>query len=180
MTVSGLLRRRGHSSVRYSAVATATGTPSSSAIAEVMSVPTTSGSAPKICLETSQSLLKTNPRTPSWLSAGRASTKSRMKKKASRTKIPTARAVNPSRRIRSGSRAAGERSSECPPTGVVRVPASTCVLGRRRGRDGRAVALQARDLGLGLAQHGGGQRGVLQLRGDLLAGRGRILQPRLD
>ena len=30
----------------YSAVATATGTPMSSAIAEVMSVPTTSGSAP--------------------------------------------------------------------------------------------------------------------------------------
>ena len=34
--------RRGHSSVRNSAVATATGTPMSSAIAEVISVPTTS------------------------------------------------------------------------------------------------------------------------------------------
>ena len=46
MTVSGARSRRGHSSVRNSAVATATGTPISSAIADVISVPTTSGSAP--------------------------------------------------------------------------------------------------------------------------------------
>ena len=44
--LSGSRSLRGHSSVMYSAAATATGTPMSSATAEVMSVPTTSGSAP--------------------------------------------------------------------------------------------------------------------------------------
>ena len=39
----------------------ATGTPITSAIADVISVPTTSGQAPKISFETSQLLSKTKP-----------------------------------------------------------------------------------------------------------------------
>src|SRR3954447_12233401 len=178
MTVSGALSRPGHSSVRYSALATATGTPSSSAMVEVISVPTTSGSAPKIALETSQSLEKTKPKTPWCDSAGRASTNSRMKKNARRTKMPTARVVSPSRRILSGRRADDGRSSERPPVGEMRVPAS--MLLRRGALDRLPVALQGADLGLGHGEHGGRQRRVLEVGRDLLAVARRVLQPRLD
>src|SRR3954454_14551237 len=175
MTVSAPFRRRGHSSVRYSAVATATGTPSSSAIAEVISVPTTSGSAPKTALETSQLFSKTKPKTPWCDSAGRASTNSRMKKNARRTKIPTARAVSPSRRIRSGRRADEGRSSERPPAGEMKVPASIVL--RRGARERLAVALQRLDLGLALREDRRRKRRVLQLRRDLLPAGRRVLQP---
>ena len=66
MIVSGPLIRRGHSSVRKIAVATAIGTPIRSAIADVISVPTTSGSASKMFLATSQSLPKTKSTTPNF------------------------------------------------------------------------------------------------------------------
>src|SRR3954447_12370322 len=178
MTVSGALSRPGHSSVRYSAVATATGTPRSSATAEVISVPTTSGSAPKTSLETSQLFSKTKPKTPWCDSAGRASTNSRMKKNARRTKIPTARAVSPSRRILSGRRADEGRSSERPPAGEMKVPASIVL--RRGARERLAVALEAVDLGLGLRQDRRRERRVLEVRRDLLAAAGRVLEPRLD
>ena len=56
---SGVRKRRGQSSFRYSAVATATGTPSSSAIAEVISVPATMGNPWKMLRAGSQSLPKT-------------------------------------------------------------------------------------------------------------------------
>src|SRR5213593_4191402 len=107
-----------------------------------------------MALETSQSFLKTKPKTPSLENAGWASTNRRMKKNASSTKIPAARTVSPSRRIRSGRRAAGARSSERAPAAVVvRAPASKALL-RSRARDGLAVALEAGDLGLGLREHG--------------------------
>ncbi len=61
MTVSGALTRFGASSVMYSAVAIATGTPRSRAIAEVMIVPTTSGSAPYSCCDGTHELSKTKP-----------------------------------------------------------------------------------------------------------------------
>src|SRR3954468_13028796 len=178
MTVSAPFRRRGHSSVRNSAVAAATGPPSSSAIAEVSSVPTTSGSAPNTSLETSQLFSKTKPKTPWWASAGRASTNSRMKKNARRTKMPTASVVSPQRRILSGRRADEGRSSERPSAGEMRVPASIVL--RRRARQRLAVALQRVDLGLGLGEDVRRQRRVLQLRRDLLPAADRVLQPRLD
>jgi hypothetical protein len=62
------------------AVATATGTPISSASAEVISVPTSSGSAPKCSALTFQSLPNTKPNTPSLANAGRAWPTRRMKK----------------------------------------------------------------------------------------------------
>ncbi len=79
-SVSGARRRSGHSSVAYTAAATATGTPISNASAEVISVPTTSGSAPKCSALTFQSLPNTKPGTPSLANAGRASPTRRMKK----------------------------------------------------------------------------------------------------
>ena len=61
---SGPRMRRGHNSVRKSAVAIATGTPSRSAIPEVTSVPTTSGRPWKIRRDASQLLpnTKLNPK----------------------------------------------------------------------------------------------------------------------
>ena len=62
---AGARRRRGHSSVTNSAVATATGTPMISAMAEVISVPTTSGQRRRtVRRDTSQSLPKMKPKTP--------------------------------------------------------------------------------------------------------------------
>ncbi len=63
-----------------SAVAIATGTPITSATAEVISVPTTSGSAPNWFAWTSQLLVNVKPSGPNWLSAGLASMYRRMKK----------------------------------------------------------------------------------------------------
>jgi hypothetical protein len=51
-----------------------------SASAEVMSVPSTSGSAPKRSAFTFQSLWKVKPKTPKRLNAGLASPTRRMKK----------------------------------------------------------------------------------------------------
>ncbi len=62
------------------AVATATGTPISSASTEVMSVPTTSAKAPKWSAPGFQSLPKMKPKTPSLANAGRAWPIRRMKK----------------------------------------------------------------------------------------------------
>src|SRR3954451_2728254 len=101
MTVSGERRRFGHSSVRNSAAATAIGTPMTSAMAEVISVPTTSGSAPYVLCETSQLLSKVKPKTPNFENAGCASTMSRTKKNAINARIPAAAAVRIQRRTRS-------------------------------------------------------------------------------
>ena len=46
--VSGVRKRRGHSSVTNSAVATAIGTPMTRAMADVTIVPNSSGHAPKV------------------------------------------------------------------------------------------------------------------------------------
>jgi hypothetical protein len=70
---------RGHSSIKNNAVAIATGTPISNAMAEVTSVPMTSGSPRKISLEGFQSLPNTNP-SPKWLIAVVDWPISRMKK----------------------------------------------------------------------------------------------------
>ena len=59
--VSGARTRTGASSVTYSAVAIATGTPMTSAITDVMRVPTTSGSAPYRLCDGTHELSKTKP-----------------------------------------------------------------------------------------------------------------------
>jgi hypothetical protein len=108
--------RAGHSSVMNRAVDTATGTPITSAVAEVMSVPTSSGRAPNTPPCTSQSLAKLKPSRPNRANAGIDSIHRRTKKNPIRTRIDTASAVNPHRRARSGSRASGGRSRiERPP-----------------------------------------------------------------
>src|SRR3954451_23038759 len=99
-----------------------------------------------------------------------------MRKNAISTRTPTAIAVSVQRSSRSGSRAAGDRSNaERSPW--VRAPAAMPRSGRL---DRRAVALQAVDLGLGLLLDRRGKRRVLQLLGRVLAGRQRVVQPRLD
>src|SRR4051812_46619737 len=124
-------------------------------------------------LETSQLSWKTNPKTPSCWKAGRASTSSRTKKNASRTKIPAASTVSAHRRRSSGSRAAERRSS------ALIDAASMALAARLRRLDRRPVALQAVDLRLGLRVHRRGQGRVLELRRDLLARPLGVLQPRL-
>src|SRR3954454_13573634 len=99
-----------------------------------------------------------------------------MKKNAISTRTPTAIAVSVQRSSRSGSRAAGDRSNaERSPW--VRAPAAMPRSGRLVGR---AVALQAVDLGLGLLLDRRGERRVLQLLGRVLARAERVVEPRLD
>ncbi len=78
--VIGPRTRRGESSVTYTAVATATGTPIKSASTEVISVPTSSGSAPNCSAFTFQSLSNVKPSTPNFANAGFASPTRRKKK----------------------------------------------------------------------------------------------------
>ena len=76
----GPRRRRGHSSVRNRAVATATGTPMISAMADETIVPKSSGHAPNCRRDTSQSAPKVKPRTPNFEKASLDSAASLMKK----------------------------------------------------------------------------------------------------
>src|SRR3954453_14620880 len=147
-----------------------------SAIADVISVPTTSAHAPYWLAETSQLLSKTKPMTPKRSNAGLASTYSRMKKKAMRARIPAASPVSPHRRRRSGSRATGDRSKTERPPAAGAVPAA---ISPRLAAQRLAVALQGLDLRLGRAVDRGGLGRVGELRGDLLAGAGRVVQPAL-
>ena len=78
----------------YSAVATATGTPITSATPEVISVPTSSGAPWKMVRLTSQSLPKMND-SPKVLNVEPDSPMSRMKKKTISARMSTAREVNP-------------------------------------------------------------------------------------
>src|SRR4051794_13460054 len=106
----------------------------------------------------------------------------RMKKNAIRKRISPARPVRNQRRSGSAMRERDGRSmSERLSRAVVRVPASIALSRlRRAAADGCAVALQACRLGLGAGLDGVGQRRVLQLRGDLLAGAERVAEPVLD
>src|SRR4051794_32059485 len=179
MMVSDGRSRRGHSSVRNTAVATATGTPITRAIVAEISVPTTSGSAPKMSFETSQLLLKVNPKTPNFDSAGWASTISRMKKKAIRTRIPPASPVSPQRSALSGRRACSGRSrEERPPRAIEVVVASTAIGRLLAARQGAAVAGQRLRRGLGLREQRVGQLGELQLVEAALALVERVVDER--
>ena len=116
--------RRGASSVRYSAVATAIGTPISSAMPAVTSVPTSIGHAPNVQLppvaqappcwswDVSQLLWNRKLKTPMWLNALEDSLISVTKNAAISTSTPPARAASPNFRTWSGSRLSGDRSSE--------------------------------------------------------------------
>src|SRR5215213_6365163 len=139
-----------------------------SAIADVISVPTTRAHAPYWLAETSHLLSKTKPMTPKRSNAGLASTYSRMKKKAMRARIPAASPVSPHRRRRSGSRATGDRSKTERPLAAGAVPAA---INPGLAAQRLAVALQGLHLRLGR---------VGQLRSDLLASAGGVVQPALD
>src|SRR5919112_4865159 len=104
----------------------------------------------------------------------------RMKKNAMRTRISPARPVRNQRSVGSAKRARDDRSViERPPRAGVRVPASIARFSplRRAAADGRAVALQAVHLGLGLALDRVRQGRVLELRSDLLAVAERVAEP---
>src|SRR4051794_29902170 len=163
ITVSGPRSRRGQSSVRYSAVATAIGTPMQSATADVISVPTSRGSAPYRLCDTSQLLVNVKPKTPNWSKAPEASSISLTKKYAISARIAAARPVSPQRSARSGRRASGDRprTGRSPPT--EREPASNSAADRR------AVAGQAVRRALRLLQDRRRQLRVLELAEDALA-----------
>src|SRR5215211_2490921 len=148
-----------------------------SAIADVISVPTTRAHAPYWLAETSQLLSKTKPMTPKRSNAGLASTYSRMKKKAMRARIPAASPLSPHRRRRSGNRATGDRSkTERPPAaGAVPAAISPGLAAQRL-----AVALQGLDLRLGRGVDRRRLGRVGQLWGYLLAGARGVVQPALD
>src|SRR3954463_9109853 len=148
-----------------------------SAIAEVISVPTTRAHAPYWLADTSQLLSKTNPMTPKRSNAGFASTYRRGKKKARGGRIPAASPVSPHRRRRSGSRATGDRSKTERPPAAGAVPAA---ISPRLAAQRLAVALQGLDLRLGRGVDRRRLGRVGQLRGHLLAGAGRVVQPALD
>src|SRR4051794_30490951 len=143
MIVSRPFARGGQSSTRKTAVATAIGTPIRRASAEVMSVPTTSGSASNVLLATSQLFPKTKS-TPNFENAGAASTKRRMKKYARRARTPRERARRPHFRAWSAKAERDDRSARERPPPAVSCPASTGLrLSRPAGLAHRlSVALQ--------------------------------------
>src|SRR4051794_37841317 len=107
----------------------------------------------------------------------------RMKKNAMRTRISPAMPVRTQRSSGSRARARGDRSMiERPPrTEVLSATASIArVVLRGRAGERLPVALQALDLAQRRALDRVGQRRVLQLRGDLLAGAERVVEPALD
>src|SRR3954454_8675829 len=150
--------------------------PMNSAMPDVSSVPTTSGSAPYWPREGTQLFEKTNCKTPVCSNAGLGSTSSRMKKKPMRTRTPPAIAA--STPCSSGSAKRGPDPRGSVPRVEVIPAASTAPRSARRDR--RAVADEAVDLRLGLLLDRGGQRRVLQLRCDRLARALRVVQPVLD
>src|SRR4051794_559878 len=167
--VSGPRIRRGQSSDTNSAVATATGTPMHSAMADVTSVPTSSGSAPKRWRDTSQSLVNVKPNTPNLVNAGHASTRRRMKKKPISARTRPATPVRPHRSARSWARTSGSRPTRGRPPARASVaePASmpqAIALGDRA-----PVALEAVRRLLGLRQDLGGQLRVLELAKQALS-----------
>src|SRR4051812_32891034 len=104
----------------------------------------------------------------------------RMKKNAIRTRISPARPDRTHFRTGSTARERGDRavSARSPRIVVARLPASISAFGSlRRAVDGRAVALQAVDLGLRLGLDVVRERRVLELRCDLLAGAERVGEP---
>src|SRR3954451_877222 len=106
----------------------------------------------------------------------------RMKKNAMRTRISPATPVRTQRSSGSSARARGDRSAIERPRRTAGLSAPVSIALRRlRGGAGERlpVALQALDLGLRLALDLVGQRRVLQLRGDLLAGAERVVEPAL-
>src|SRR5215212_4392532 len=117
-----------------------------SAIADVISVPTTRAHAPYWLAETSQLLSKTKPMTPKRSNAGLASTYSRMKRKAMRARIPAASPLSPHRRRRSGSRAPADGSKTERPPAAGAVPAA---INPGLAAQRLAVALQSLHLRLG-------------------------------
>src|SRR4051812_18598969 len=148
----------------------------SSAMPDVSSVPTTSGSAPYWPREGTQSFENTNCRTPVSSNAGLDSTSSRMKKKPMRTRTPAAIAA--STHCSSGSAKRGPDPRGSVPRVEVIPAASTAPRSARRDRG--AVADEAIDLRLGLLLDRVGQRRVLQLGRDRLAGALGVVQPVLD
>src|SRR4051794_15605171 len=146
-----------------------------SAIAEVISVPTTSGRAPNWFLFGTHASLKTKSMMPTCWNSGRDSPYRRMKKNAISARTPTAIAVSVQRRNASGSRAADGRSRrERSPW--VAVPAAI----RSARRDRRAVAGQAVDLLVGGGLDRVRERRVLQLLGHALAVAQRVVEEALD
>ena len=113
---------RGQSSLTNSAAATATGTPIRSAVAEVISVPTSRGRAPNTSRETSQLFVKTNPKNPNLWNAGLASTYSRTKKNAISTRIRNATSRSPFSKAMSWRRTRGSRPMDG------RLPLATAVV----------------------------------------------------
>src|SRR4051794_25140216 len=125
ITVSGPRSRRGQSSVTYSAVATATGTPMTSATADVMSVPTSSGSAPNTSPDTSQLLVNVKPKTPKRWNASDDSSASFQKKYGTGATRAAKGGVTPQRRPLSGRRAWGPPPKTGRPPRTDTDPAST-------------------------------------------------------
>src|SRR5215212_1962510 len=147
-----------------------------SAIADVISVPTTRAHAPYWLAETSQLLSKTKPMTPKRSNAGLASTYSRMKRKAMRARIPAASPLSPHRRRRSGSRAPADGSKTERPPAAGAVPAA---INPGLAAQRLAVALQSLHLRLGRGVDRRRLGRVGQLRSDLLTGARGVVQPAL-
>ena len=78
-------------------------------MAEVMSVPATSGHPPKIAFDGFQSLVKMKEKTPWWASAGRAFCSRKMKKKAISSSTRAAIAASVPRKTGSARRERGDR-----------------------------------------------------------------------
>src|SRR3954471_2773191 len=168
--MSGAATRRGASSVMYSAVATAIGTPMTSPSAAVMIEPATSGQAPKSALDGLQSLVNRNEKTPWWLSAGWALLTRKTKKNAISARIRPARPVRIQRNSGSARRADGDRSRiERSPGRTSGVVAAISSRSRQSLGDRGAVALHRVDGGLALGLEAVGDRRVGQLLDGVLA-----------
>src|SRR3954453_862674 len=168
--MSGAATRRGASSVMYSAVATAIGTPMTSPSAAVMIEPATSGQAPKIALDGVQSLVNRNAKTPWGLSACWALLARKTKKNAIGARIRPARPVRIQRNSGSARRADGDRSRlERSPEGTAGVCAAISSRSRKPLCYTGAVALHRVDGGPALGLEAVGDRRVGQLLDGVLA-----------
>src|SRR3954452_12693144 len=134
-----------------------------SATADVMSVPTSSGSAPNTSPDTSQLLVNVKPKTPKRWNASDDSSASLRKKYAISARIAAERAVSPQRRTLSGRRASGDR----PRTG--RPPPTDTELASNSAGDRRAVAGELAGRCRRLLQQRGRELRVLELTEDALA-----------
>src|SRR6476469_2258709 len=142
----------------------------SSAMPEVMSVPTSSGRAPNAFCDGTQSFVKTKLRTPVCWKAGSASISSRTKKNAMRTRMKAASPASVHSRAGSARRPLERFVRTLIGAGVAATLVLAASIDIRSALERRPVALQRVDLGLRLALDARGQRRVLELLRHALPG----------